>query len=158
MKDTGERRWDNFEFCDTLSLSTTVGTVCLLTACYRLGYILYATYLQQAVSILNKSNFPVVCSHNTDLWLVQYDDNERCLSHEARCFLSKHGRLQKNYIAWSCVNIALLSFVISGFTKKYQSCIYLYFVITLLSSVLCVSDWSVNRFWASAVRLSVAYA
>jgi hypothetical protein len=75
-------------------------------------------YLQQAVSILNKPKFPVGCSHSTDLWLVQYDDNEKCLSQEARCFLSKHGRLQKNSVVRSCVNIALLSDVINGFTKN----------------------------------------
>ena len=104
--------------CDALPLSTTVGTVFLLTAYYRLGYILYVTYLQQAVSMLNKSNFTVVCSHNTDLWLLQYGYNEKCPSHAARRFLSKHGRLQTNYVTWSCVNIALLSVVIIRFTNK----------------------------------------
>jgi hypothetical protein len=121
-------QWNKYTDCTLLHLigyyNTDVGTVFLLTARYRLGYILYVTHFQQAVSIPNKSNFPVFCSHNTELWLVQYDYNEKCLSHEARRFLSMHGRLQKNSVAWSCVNIALFSVVISRFTKKNQSCIY----------------------------------
>jgi len=78
----------------------------------------FICYLQQAVSVLNKSNFPEVCSHKTDLWLLQYDDYEKCLYHGARRFLSTYGQLQKNSVAWSCVNIALLSVVISRFTNK----------------------------------------
>jgi hypothetical protein len=75
--------------CDKLPFGTTIGTVLLLHTCSRLGYSLYVMYLQQAVSVLNKSNLPALSCHNTDLWWVLYCDDEKYLSQESRRFLSK---------------------------------------------------------------------